>query len=190
MIPVMDTTILPTGAPPESISIRRMRLDDLEQVHEIDRVSFALPWPANSFKYEMEKNPSSLLWVAEATRTDGSRCVAGSIVVWMVLDEAHIATIAVLPGYRGRGISRELMAAGLLDALDHGAVSATLEVRAGNRVAIGLYEKFKFVEAGIRPRYYRDNNEDALILTVADTGPAYRAWLESRAWDDKTGDAR
>jgi ribosomal-protein-alanine N-acetyltransferase len=104
------------------------------------------------------------------------------IVVWMILDEAHIATIAVDPAYRGRAIGQRLMADGLQAAIGKGAVEATLEVRAGNLSAQRLYQRFRFEVVGKRPRYYRDNGEDALIMTVSRLGPAYLAWLKSGGW--------
>jgi len=168
---------------PAGVSLRRMRMDDIEQAHAIDRISFTVPWPANSFRYELEENHTSLLWVAETGLPRGGRQVVGTIVVWMILDEAHIATLAVLPEYRGRGISNQLLNVALLDAIDHGAFSATLEVRAGNLVAQSLYQKFQFDIVGIRPHYYRDNNEDALIMTVANLNGDYRTWLQRRGWE-------
>ena len=167
--------------------IRPMQMNDLEQVSIIDRVSFSLPWPTSAFRYEMLKNPSSLLYVAEASTTGSEHQVIGSIVVWMILDEAHIATIAVEPRYRGRGISQGLLAAVLVEAIRKGAQVATLEVRAFNTIAQALYKRFGFNVVGRRPRYYRDNNEDALIMTVNlhqvdNHGCSYLEWIEDRQW--------
>ncbi len=183
MVVQVDTPGQQARIQPVGITLRRMRLEDIDQAHAIDRLSFSLPWPANSFRYELEQNLSSLLWVAEARLPDGSSRVVGTIVVWMILDEAHIATLAVLPEYRQQGISRRLLAEALVEAIDHGALSATLEVRASNQIAQVLYHKFRFEVVGIRRRYYQDNHEDALIMTVTDLGSAYRAWLLSRDWE-------
>lgn len=166
--------------------IRPMVMDDLKQVSIIDRASFSLPWPASAFRYELLQNRSSLLYVAEVSLPE-ERLVIGSIVVWMILDEAHIATIAVEPEYRGRGISRELVARALMEAIQKGARLATLEVRAHNSIAQTLYQRFGFMVVGRRSQYYRDNNEDALIMTVSfqqrgDLGLSYRKWIENREW--------
>jgi [ribosomal protein S18]-alanine N-acetyltransferase len=161
-----------------------MRLDDIDAVIQIDRLSFSLPWPASAFRFELVNNPSSLLWVAEVNLADGSPCVVGAVVVWMILDEAHIATLAVHPDYRRRGISRQLLVTILRQAIEHGAALATLEVRANNLAAQALYKQFKFDIVGRRPRYYQDNFEDALIMTVdfsqrTPSQPGYLEWLET-----------
>jgi len=148
----------------QSLRIRRMQEKDLEQVQAIDRLSFSLPWPAKAYRYELTENPNSLQWVAEVT--DPFPYVVGVIVVWLILDEAHIATIAVHPDYRGQGIAQEILAAALIDVIQSGANQATLEVRAGNHIAQKLYFRFGFEIAGSRPHYYKDNHEDALIMTA------------------------
>jgi len=154
-----------------SLNIRRMRIDDVEQVHDIDVLSFSMPWPSSSYRFELLDNPASLSWVAEIALPDGNTRVIGMVVVWMVTDEAHIATIAVHPDYRGRGAGRKLLAACLRATACKGAKRSTLEVRAGNVIAQSLYQSFGFQVAGRRPRYYQDNNEDALIMTLFDMDP-------------------
>lgn len=170
----------PEGGPGEwpAVRIRPMTGPDLAAVSAIDRASFTLPWPANSYRFELYENPSSLLYVAEA----GEDRVVGMIVVWVIIDEAHIATIAVDPAWRGRGIAQELMAAALAASIRQGAVSATLEVRQHNLNAQRLYRRFRFDEVGRRPRYYHDNHEDALIMTASGLDERYLAWLETGGW--------
>jgi len=90
--------------------------------------------------------------------------------------------LSVHPEYRGQGISRELLAATLVDAISKGMGIATLEVRANNLIAQALYSRFSFEVVGRRPRYYRDNDEDALIMTVEGLDKRYLRWLESGAW--------
>ena len=97
--------------------IREMELDDLDQVQTIDQLSFTMPWPKSAFRYELLENPRSLLWVAEVELPTGQRLVVGAIVVWFILDEAHIATLSVHPEYRQRGIGRKLLARALLEAM-------------------------------------------------------------------------
>ncbi len=165
-----------------------MRLDDLPQVLEIDRISFSMPWPASAYRYEVKENPASLKLVAEIQpdetikqdESPGSR-VVGMIVVWLILDEAHIATIAVHPAYRRLKIAARLVTAALIEAIQKGMQEATLEVRASNLSAQKLYRKFGFELVGIRPRYYKDNHEDAYIMTVKPIGADYRAWLSGDA---------
>lgn len=154
-----------------SLNVRRMRIEDIEQVHDIDVLSFSMPWPSSSYRFELMDNPASLSWVAEIALPGGNTRIIGMVVVWLVTDEAHIATIAVHPEYRGRGAGRKLLATCLRVTACKGAKHSTLEVRAGNVVAQSLYQNFGFQVAGRRPRYYQDNNEDALIMTLFDMDP-------------------
>lgn len=165
-----------------NLTVRTMKPADLPQVEEIDRESFALPWSARAFQYELFENDSSLLWVAEIETETGERLVGGVIVIWMILEEAHVATLAVHPAYRGRGIGRKMLADALSGAIRHGAVQATLEVRANNLVAQKLYRRFGFEIVGRRFRYYQDNQEDALIMTVTNLDTGYLDWLENGGW--------
>ena len=166
----------------DTLVIRPMQASDLEQVLVIDQASFTLPWPASAYRFEMYENPNSQLWVAETQSADGSSLVIGMSVVWLILEEAHIATIAVRPQYRGQGIAQYLMKASLAGAIRQGCTQATLEVREGNLPAQRLYSRFGFQLAGIRPRYYRDNNEDAWIMTATNLDAGYLAWLEGEGW--------
>ncbi|RPI31403.1 MAG: ribosomal-protein-alanine N-acetyltransferase [Chloroflexota bacterium] len=169
--------------------IRWMEVGDLPQVHAIDELSFTLPWPANSYRYEILENPASLLWVAETMPEEGERQVVGMIVVWLIVDEAHIATIAVLPEFRRLGIGRALLAVALRESYKKGATSATLEVRAHNLAAQQLYQDFGFDVAGRRQGYYQDNREDALLMTLQDLDLDYFDWLEGDQLLDETGES-
>ena len=151
-----------------SLRVRAMTQDDLEQVLVIDQASFSLPWPSSAYRYELFDNESSLCRVAELLLPEGKPVIVGLIVIWLILDEAHIATIATHPDYRGHGIARKLLAESLRDCLDQGAQNATLEVREHNEVAQNLYQQFGFTVVGRRTHYYRDNQEDALLMTLAE----------------------
>lgn len=173
----------PARDPEPQFQLRRMTSADLAHVQEIDRLSFSLPWPASAFQYELYENTSSLLWVAE----DRDGQVIGVIIVWMILDEAHVATLAVLPDWRRRGVAAELLARALLDAIEQRAEVSTLEVRVSNTAAQALYARFGYHEAGRRRRYYRDNGggqpaEDALIMTKNGLDETYRQWLLQGGW--------
>ena len=143
------------------IVLRRMRVEDVSVVHEIDVLSFSMPWPERSFRFEVNENPVARAWVAES----GGQVVA-MLVLWLVLDEAHIATIATHPDFRRRGIGERLMVAALQAARAEGARRAFLEVREGNAGAQSMYRKYGFEVAGRRAKYYKDNNEDALLMTL------------------------
>jgi [ribosomal protein S18]-alanine N-acetyltransferase len=144
-----------------NVLIRKMTLNDLEQVVSIDQVSFSLPWPVRSFQFELTDNMASRSWVAEL---DGR--VIGMIVIWLIVDEAHIATFATHPDYRRQGIGEKLLVHALKSAGAEGARRSFLEVRASNVIAQDMYRKFNFVEDGRRPRYYKDNNEDAILMSL------------------------
>lgn len=171
---------------PVTLSIRYMRLSDLEQVQAIDRISFSLPWPSSAFQYELMENKRSLPMVAETLQPNGSWLVVATIVIWLVVDEAHIATLAVHPDYRQQGIGQRLLASGLMEAIQKGAKSATLEVRANNLVAQSLYSRFGFEIVGRRPRYYKDNFEDAVIMTRNNLNQEFQDWLQITARTNKT----
>ena len=145
--------------------IRRMTVDDLPGVVEIDRQSFPIPWPERTYRYELKENSSAHLFVASDSGGASSE-VIGYVGYWMLVDEAHISTIAVHPDYRRRGLGEQLLLAALRHALKLGAVEATLEVRASNLAAQNLYRKYGFEEVGQRQHYYRDNGEDAILMTA------------------------
>ena len=142
-----------------SVLVRAMGPLDLPEVSILDALSFNVPWPAKAFEHELG-NANARCWVAEL---DGR--VVGALVVWRVLDEAHIATVAVHPQYRRRGIARELFRTATEAAYAEGARIYHLEVREGNAAAIKFYEDFGFAVVGRRPKYYKDTGEDALLMT-------------------------
>ena len=160
------------SSPPDAAIIRPMRESDLDRVQEIDRLSFSLPWPDRAYQYELHENELSSLWVAEVLLKQGNWQVAGMIVVWFIVDEAHIATLAVAPEFRGHGLAKSLVKTALEAAININMNQATLEVRANNIPAQQLYKSFGFEIVGRRPRYYRDNHEDALIMTITDLSRA------------------
>jgi [ribosomal protein S18]-alanine N-acetyltransferase len=141
------------------MNIRPMTLADTPAVDELDQLCFSQPWPAGSFARELD-NPCARCWVAEV---DGK--LAGALVIWLILDEGHIATIATHPDTRRRGIGRALLQTGMDAAYAEGARIYHLEVRAGNAAAIKMYETFGYEIVGRRPRYYQDNGEDALLMS-------------------------
>ena len=145
----------------QRLRIRPMTGADLPSVQLIERASFATPWPAHAYRQELEGNRLAHYLVA----TLGGDIVAyGGI--WLMVDEAHITTFAVHPDWRRQHIGERLLLAFLDLAAERGAHEATLEVRLSNLPARRLYEKFGFRPVGLRPRYYSDNGEDALIMTT------------------------
>ena len=147
--------------PPLRLAVSAMRVEDIPDVQLIERASFSTPWPAYAFRQELETNRLARYLVIRV----GDEVVAyGGI--WLMVDEAHITTFAVLPAWRRQGVGGRLLIELLDLAMGMGAAVATLEVRLSNRAARRLYERFGFRPVGLRPRYYSDNHEDALIMTT------------------------
>jgi len=144
-----------------NFSIRKMTEADVSVVAELDQISFSLPWPERSFRFEVTDNPASRCWVAEADER-----VVGMIVAWLFVDEVHIATIATHPDFRRQGIAEKLLTHTLRYTSDEGAVSSFLEVRESNLAAQEMYRKFGYENTGRRKRYYKDNDEDAVLMTL------------------------
>jgi ribosomal-protein-alanine N-acetyltransferase len=138
---------------------------DIPSVLEIDQLSFPIPWSERTYKYELDNNRASTLRVAEVNE-NGVQRIIGYIGYWFIIDEAHISTIAVHPDFRRLGVGDLLFRAALNSAIEDGALIMTLEVRVSNHNAVNLYRKYGFEVIGDRPRYYRDNNEDALIMAL------------------------
>ena len=144
-----------------------MTLDDIASVHEIERASFSVPWPDDAYRSEIQTNRLASYVVARA-----DDAVVGFAGLWVMVDEAHVTTFAVDPRWRRRGVGERLLLALFDLAATRHAREATLEVRLSNMPARRLYEKYGFRPVGIRPRYYSDNGEDALIMTTDPLGTA------------------
>ena len=173
------------------VMIAPMELADVPQVAEIDRLSFPMPWSATSYRYELTQNKAAHFIVALAPGLESkrgllarlfqqpaARLIVGYAGYWLVVDEAHIGTIATHPHWRGQGVGELLLVSVLHDAMAHGAIEAKLEVRVGNRVAQNLYRQYGFEEVGRRKHYYRDNGEDALLMTARLEGAVRERLLE------------
>ena len=163
--------------------VEPMRLRDISEVMEIEHDSFPAPWSAHSYRHELLDNDLSHYFVVRQRRMGrpGLNLLArarrflrvgirppilGYGGFWLMVGEAHISTIAVQPDWRRRGIGGLLLVAMLDRAIELEADMATLEVRVSNVTAQNLYHKYGFRQAGLRSRYYRDSNEDALIMST------------------------
>jgi ribosomal-protein-alanine N-acetyltransferase len=144
-----------------------MRAQDVAAVHRIERASFPVPWPDYAFRQEIESNRLAHYLVVRAGRE-----IVAYGGMWLMVDEAHITTFAVLPEWRRRGVGGRLMLDLMSVARQLGARVMTLEVRLSNKPARELYHRFGFKPVGVRPRYYSDNGEDALIMTTDELASA------------------
>lgn len=147
------------------IVFRPMKLSDLPVIMEVEQASFPTPWPRQAFYNELIHNRFARYSVIQVNGR-----VVGYCGLWLLLDEAHITNIAIHPDYRGRGLGEALLSHMMRRAKEWGADKMTLEVRVSNTVAQRLYKKLGFEPSGIRPRYYTDNQEDAIIMWVTLNG--------------------
>ena len=169
------------------VTVAPMTPDDLDEIMPLERQCFADPWTRRMYLSDLTTNEAATYLVVRhgdtGTRGRGEgqavedglavspclRVPASPILayggLWLLLDEAHIATVASHPDWRGCGLGQWLMLALLDAAMARGAATSTLEVRAGNLPARRLYEKLGYEVAGVRKRYYRDG-EDGLIMTT------------------------
>ncbi len=141
------------------IRIGPMKEADLTQVMAIEQKSFADPWTLQSFYREIQENPYSRYLVAYRQE----RLVA-YIGGWLITDQLHITNLAVDPQERGNGLAKKLLDELVRLSRKEGINKATLEVRVSNDAAINLYRKNGFAIVGRRPKYYINNQEDALIM--------------------------
>lgn len=140
-------------------TVRRMQKGDIDEVLIIEQAAFATPWSRAAFEEEIGNNDLAHYLVM----SDGRRIV-GYGGFWLIMDEAHVTNIALLPSYHGRGLGLLLLEHMILAAKVKGAASMTLEVRPSNTAARKLYSRRGFIERGIRPNYYAEIGEDALIM--------------------------
>lgn len=148
--------------------VRRATAADLPALLDLERRSFATPWPEGAFARELEL-PQAEVWLVE----DHGGDVVGYVDLWLLEGEVEILNVAVDPQRRRGGIGRALLDK-VRERLDeHDAEAVFLEVRRGNEAAIGLYRACGFHQVGLRKRYYQDNGEDAVLMSWA------RTWEEA-----------
>jgi len=161
----------------DNLSIRSISPPVLPAVLELDNLCFGKLWTLEAYQREIDSPNSELLGLFLEKNQDKEGTEENTYDLelttydllamgcfWAILDEAHITLLAVQPNYQGRGLGRALLWGLMQAACDRALERATLEVRASNQPAISLYSKFGFQLAGRRRRYYKDTNEDALIL--------------------------
>ncbi|MBT9133680.1 MAG: Ribosomal-protein-alanine acetyltransferase [Firmicutes bacterium] len=142
-----------------AIAYSLMTVEDIDAVLHIEQVSFTTPWSRGAFLSELTSNPLALYFVG---RLDERVVSYGGC--WLIHGEAHITNVAVDPGFRGMGFGEGLCLWLMREASLRGMTRATLEVRVSNVAARKLYQKLGFLPVGVRPKYYTDTQEDALIM--------------------------
>lgn len=144
-----------------TVNMRLMREEDLDVVAEIEKVSFPTPWSREIYREELTENNFAHYYVIE-----NDQGVVGFIGAWIIFDEIQVTNFAVLPSERTRGYGHMLFQYLINKALLKGGRLMSLEVRESNVAAQKLYQSFGLKKAGIRKRYYTDNNEDAIVMWV------------------------
>jgi len=140
-------------------TIRKMVSRDIDQVLEVENLSFPNPWSRGTFEVELQENLFAHYFVVVQDET-----IVGYAGMWMILDEAHVTNIAIHPDFRGLRFGKKLVCELIVQAFKLGGKQITLEVRVSNLIAQKLYKDLGFYEAGIRKGYYSDNNEDAIVM--------------------------
>ncbi|GGG21410.1 ribosomal protein S18-alanine N-acetyltransferase [Paenibacillus abyssi] len=138
---------------------RAMRVGDIPMICEIEREAFTSPWTAEAFTNELTNNHFARYMVVQLESE-----IIGYGGMWTIMDEAHVTNIAIRSDYRGQGLGERLLREMQRTAVFFGSLRMTLEVRVSNEIAQNLYRKLGFEPSGIRPGYYSDNQEDALIM--------------------------
>lgn len=148
------------------LEIRRMHPDDLDEVMVIERAAFRHPWSPELFRRELEHDWSTILVAVEPLTSApyGGERIIGFLIFWLVHDEVHILNVAVAPEQRRKGVARLLMAETERRAHAAAASLLTLEVRRSNLAALDLYREFDYRAVGVRPNYYVDEGEDAIVM--------------------------
>jgi ribosomal-protein-alanine N-acetyltransferase len=147
------------------VTVEKMTIWDIDEIAIIENESFPTPWPPWVFVRDVSDR-RSVCRVAKA----GGRLV-GYAVAWLLKVEMHIGNIAVAEPFRRKGIGSRLLTELIGIARENRSKRITLEVRASNARAIGLYEKFGFKRMAVKPNYYRADNEDALVMALFENTP-------------------
>jgi ribosomal-protein-alanine N-acetyltransferase len=161
-----------TPPAPASLRYRRMRAEDLTRVVEIEKDGFRHPWSRELLERELSHAWSTVLLAVEdrpasrQTLGEPVETVVGFIVFWLVHDEVHVLNIATAREERRRGIGRALMEEAAEAGRRRGATLATLEVRRSNLAAIALYRALGYRQVGVRPNYYAEEGEDAIVMVL------------------------
>ena len=149
--------------------VRRMTLEDIPAVVEIEKQCFSLPWSEKSFEESLTREDTIFLVceVTEPVDENAERTrVAGYMGLYLSFEEASVTNVAVSPAFRQKGYGESLVVAAKNAAKDAGAECVFLEVRQSNEPAISLYKKLGFEELGIRKKFYEHPVEDAIIMKV------------------------
>jgi len=160
----------------KTLKIIEFTLDDLNEVIEIEQLSFPTPWSKGLFLQQFHSEFSKDFSSPNTSSLEKQR-VLGFICIWFVADEMHILNLACLPALRRQGIAAALLEHGLFFSFMMNMKKVFLEVRKSNYAALALYKKYWFRPVGVRKGYYTDTQEDAIVMALE---------MESRTFPDKS----
>jgi [ribosomal protein S18]-alanine N-acetyltransferase len=147
-----------------SIDIIPAEKTHIHEIADIEASSFAVPWPEEAFRDELEFPFSNFYIALHQTETEDQPSVTGYIIFWIIEDELQILNVAVSPNCRRQGIAQKLLDIAFKVGREKKVSVMFLEVRKSNIAALKLYEKNGFEMIGIRRNYYSNNNEDAIVM--------------------------
>ncbi|GAA0431938.1 ribosomal protein S18-alanine N-acetyltransferase [Lentibacillus halophilus] len=145
----------------DELSIRKLSDTDLDRVLDVECGSFTVPWSKDILKQELTENK-----YAHYFGVFVGEWLVGYAGMWLVIDDAQITTISVIPDFRGQKLGEKLFLYVMTEAVRMGAKRLSLEVRMSNTAAQRMYRKFGLVPGGVRKCYYTDNQEDAMVMWV------------------------
>jgi ribosomal-protein-alanine N-acetyltransferase len=153
----------PHGKP--DFVIRQMTVADMPAVMALEKQAFRNPWSPELLQRELQHEWSTILLVEEELK-EGGPLLLGLAIFWIVHDEVHVLNVATAPEHRRRGVARAVMDEVLARGKARRCTLATLEVRRSNEAALQLYKSLGFRPVGIRPNYYVDEGEDAIVMVL------------------------
>lgn len=154
--------------PVTPVTTRPMRPEDLDAVHAIDQVAYAVPWSRDLLAADIDRPDRCHLVAIDAD--DAALPIVGHASMFHVAGEATLSTVAVAQIAQGQGVATRLLLDLFADALDRETTDVTLEVRASSRTAQRLYHRFGFVPEGLRANYYKPDGEDAVLMWARNIG--------------------
>ncbi|ADB95368.1 ribosomal protein S18-alanine N-acetyltransferase [Candidatus Atelocyanobacterium thalassae] len=160
----------------ESLKLYTPRVNEIDELVSLDKICLGGLWTLDNYERELQSPNSHFLVLS----TNSVGAIIGCGCFWRILEEAHITLLMINPSYQSQGLGQLLLYSLLKNAVSSHLEHATLEVRASNKSAIGLYEKFGFKIAGRRKKYYKKTGEDALIFWKSDlNSPVFQQELSS-----------
>jgi ribosomal-protein-alanine N-acetyltransferase len=142
-----------------NVTIRRAEPQDVIKLRELELSGFTSPWGEETIRQELDNNGRTCYVVAQADNQ-----IIGYAGLWVIFDEGHITRVVVEPNYRRLGVGKNLVENLMAEAYACGCGRFTLEVRSTNLAAFYLYKALGFKRIGVRPGYYEEEGEDAVIM--------------------------